>query len=60
MRLSWRQKLCRYWFLVFFLIKRRTVKLELVLAETKVKTAVEKVSADGCWRKCSPEPVMGG
>ena len=39
---------------------RRTVRPELVLAETKVKITDEKVSADGCRRKCRPEPVMGG
>ena len=36
----------------------------LVRAETVqvLVTAVqrEKVDANGCWRKCSPEPVMGG
>ena len=35
----------------------------LVRAETVqvLHTAVkEKVGANGCWRKCSPEPVMGG
>ena len=46
------------------LCRRHMPSASLVRAETVqiLVTAVqkEKVGANGCWRKCSPEPVMGG
>ena len=46
-------ELCRMHMPSTSLVRAETVQV----LDTAVK---EKVGADGCWRKCSPEPVMGG